>query len=220
VLKQTSFIHSFFLSSEDGQIRGTRTITLHREQKVSLSKFNSKNCVSVLMAFAVSGVAFAQEDIKAQLEQSAATSTAEKTDFATSANKEMDAAVKKLAKAMSDAEREREAVQLLCLSKKLSSARTLTEVAEYASAAMNVAIAENNLDMAEHEFRKIAVALQKTREFAAEGEACLGDGGSAPGVTSVDVSQGNLDDEDDTEPIDDGSTGLLGIDPPDTSPFE
>jgi uncharacterized protein YPO0396 len=187
---------------------------------VSLIKFNSKNCMSFLIALSVGGIASAQEDIKAQLEQSAATSSAEKMEFAGTANKEMDAAVKKLAKAMSDAEREREAVQLLCLSKKLSSARTLTEVAEHASEAMDAAIAENNLDRAEHEFRKIAVALQKTREFAAEGEGCLGDGGSAPGVTSVDVTRGNLDDEDDTEPIDDGSTGLLGIDPPDTSPFE
>jgi Fe2+ transport system protein B len=172
------------------------------------------------MALCLSPNANAGDDLRTQLEQSSETSSAEKQDFVSNANKEMEAAVKKLTKAMSDAEREREAVQLNCLSKKLSSARTLSEVAESASEAMNAAINENNLDKAEHEFRKIAVALQKTREFAAEGEACLGDAGSAPGVTSVDVSQGNLDDEDDTEPIDDGSTGLLGVDPPDTSPFE
>lgn len=164
--------------------------------------------------------AAAQDQLRSQLEQSSTTSSAEKREFAGDANKEMEAAVKKLAKAMSEAEREREAVQLNCLNKKLSSARTLSEVAESANAAMNAAIGENNLDKAEHEFRKIAVALQKTREFAAEGEACLGDAGSVPGVTSVDVSKGDLDDEDDTEPIDDGSTGLLGVDPPDTSPFE
>lgn len=162
----------------------------------------------------------AQDELRSQLEQSSATNPTEKRDFAADANREMEAAVKKLTKAMSDAEREREAVKLNCLNKKLSSARTLSEVAETASAAMNAAIGENNLDKAEHEFRKIAVALQKTREFAAEGEACLGDAGSAPGVTSVDVSKGDLDDDDDTEPLDDGSTGLLGIDPPDTSPFE
>ena len=158
--------------------------------------------------------------IRSQLEQSSLTSIEEKQEFALNANEEMNRAVKKLAKAMSDAEREREAVRLNCLTKKLSSARTLSEVAESANEAMDAAIKANDLDKAEHEFRKIAVALQKTREFAAEGEACLGDSGSASGVTSVDVSSGALDDLDDTEPFDDGSTGLLGIDPPDTSPFE
>jgi hypothetical protein len=188
---------------------------------VSLNQFRSSVITtSFVVALCLSPNANAEDDLRTQLEQSSETSPAEKQDFVSNANKEMEAAVKKLTKAMSDAEREREAVQLNCLSKKLSSARTLSEVAESASEAMNAAINENNLDKAEHEFRKIAVALQKTREFAAEGEACLGDAGSAPGVTSVDVSQGNLDDEDDTEPIDDGSTGLLGVDPPDTSPFE
>jgi saccharopine dehydrogenase-like NADP-dependent oxidoreductase len=179
-------------------------------------------CAAVfLLAAGLAPEALSQpEGIRAQLEQSTATSSSEKREFATDANKEMEAAVKKLSKAMADAEREREAVRLNCLSKKLSSARTLSEVAESASQAMNVAIDGNDLDKAEHEFRKIAVALQKTREFAAEGEACLGDAGSSPGVTSVVVSQGDLDAEDDTEPIDDGSLGLLGVDPPETSPFQ
>ena len=175
----------------------------------------------VLTGLMYSPDVFSQEDgIRAQLEQSGATTTSEKRDFAGQAQQEMEDAVKKLAKSMAEAEREREAVRLNCLTKKLSSARTLSQVAEAAQGAMEAALAENDQDKAEHEFRKIAVALQKTREFAAEGEACVGDSGSSPGVTSVDVTQGNLDDEDDTEPIDDGSTGLLGIDPPDTSPFE
>jgi hypothetical protein len=189
---------------------------------VSLNPKNSIGLITGLLLAALfqPSNANARDELRAQLEQSSETSPAEKKEFVSDANNEMEAAVKKLTKAMSDAEREREAVQLNCLSKKLSSARTLSEVAETASKAMNIAIDENNLDKAEHEFRKIAVALQKTREFVAEGVACWADAGSAQGVTSVDVSRGNLDDEDDTEPLDDGSTGLLGVDPPDTSPFE
>ncbi len=189
---------------------------------MSLNRIHTSGITASLLLVALfqPSTVNAEDQLRAQLEQSSETSPAEKQEFVTDANKEMEAAVKKLTKAMSDAEREREAVQLNCLNKKLSSARTLSEVAESASAAMNAAIDENNLAKAEHEFRKIAVALQKTREFAAEGEACLGDAGSAPGITSVEVSTGNLDDEDDTEPLDDGSTGLLGVDPPDTSPFE
>ena len=178
---------------------------------------------AMFLAAAVSQLpsAFAQDDgIRAQLEQSGSTTTDEKREFAVSAQAEMDRAVKQLAESMEDAEKDREAVRLNCLSKKLSSARTLSQVANAAKEDMDAAIAENQMDRAEHEFRKIAVALQKTREFAAEGEACVGDAGTSPGITSVDVSQGNLDDADDTEPLDDGSTGLLGVDPPDTSPFQ
>lgn len=189
---------------------------------MSLNTLKSGSIGALLLSATLfSFPALSQDDgIRAQLEQSGSTTTDEKREFATDAQQEMDRAVKKLAGSMEDAEKEREAVRLNCLSKKLSSARTLSEVANSAQEAMDAAIAQNDLDKAEHEFRKIAVALQKTREFAAEGEACVGDAGTSPGITSVDVSQGNLDDVDDTEPLDDGSTGLLGIDPPDTSPFQ
>jgi len=165
------------------------------------------------------------DDLKVVLEDSTQTTSAEKRKYADTAQKKMQSAVKQLSKAMEDAERDREAVRMNCLSKKLASAKTLAEVADSAQKAMETAINEapnddKAMERAEHEYRKIAVALNKSLQFAAEGEACLGESGSAEGVTSVDVTRGNLDDDDDTEPIDDGSSGLLGVDPPDTSPFE
>ena len=63
----------------------------------------------LILASLHSPMAFSQEDgIRARLEQSGATTSAEKRDFATQAQDEMGDAVKKLAKSMADAERERE----------------------------------------------------------------------------------------------------------------
>ena len=184
--------------------------------------------VAVIGLSAGSSTALAEpgsDDLKGILETSTETTVPEKRDYTESAQKQMKQAVKELSKAMEDAERDREAVRMNCLSKKLASAKTLSEVADAAQQAMEAAFKEapnddKAMERAEHEFRKVAVALNKSLQFAAEGEACLGESGSAEGVTSVDVTRGNLDDEDDTEPIDDGSSGLLGVDPPDTSPFE
>ena len=94
---------------------------------------------ALLLAAGVAHVprAIAQDDgIRAQLEQSGSTTTDEKRDFAVSAQAEMDRAVKQLAESMEDAEKDREAVRLNCLSKKLSSARTLSQVANAAGVAI------------------------------------------------------------------------------------
>jgi hypothetical protein len=85
---------------------------------------------------------------------------------------------------------------------------------------MTDALADGNDERAEHEFRKIAIALSKVRQFVAEAEACVGQGGAVDGDTDVTVDvQGITDDSDDTEGTDtDGE--IIGDDPPNTSPFE
>jgi|GEM_PF-5724806 len=123
-----------------------------------------------------------------------------------------------MASDLGDAEGDRAAARLECLTGKLSSTRTLNEVSQTAGEEMEAALQAGEVDRARHEFRKIGVALDRSRQYAAEAQNCLGERGATTGVTQVDIV-GLGDDRDDTEPLDDGS-GILGIDPPDATPFE
>ena len=93
------------------------------------------------------------------------------------------------------------------------------QVAGNANASMQDALASGDAERADHEFRKIGVALTKARQFKAEADACSGGDGVTPGVTEVEVTNEGLSESDDTEQIDDGNTGV-GDEPPGTSPFE
>ena len=124
---------------------------------------------------------------------------------------------------MEDAEREHDLVRSNCLTKKQAAVTALVEVAEQAQAQMNSNLAAGDIDKADFEFRKVAVALSKARQFSAEADACLGDSGTEPGVTDVQVTVEGLADGDDLEPIEDMPDDVdfeVGIDPPETSPFQ
>jgi hypothetical protein len=131
---------------------------------------------------------------------------------------EIQSYVDTMASDLGDAEGDRAAARLECLTGKLSSTRTLNEVSHQAGEEMELALQAGEVDRARHEFRKIEVALDRSRQYAAEAQNCLGERGASTGVTQVDIV-GLGDDRDDTEPLDDGS-GFLGIDPPDATPFE
>jgi hypothetical protein len=110
-----------------------------------------------------------------QLEQGSATTDKEKQDFATQAIAEMQNAVKSVGRKLEAAEKEGDDLKIQCLSKKLSGIRALSEVSEDAQVAMERAINSGDSRLADHEFRKIAVALSKVRQFMAEADACVGD---------------------------------------------
>ncbi len=52
----------------------------------------------------------------------------------------------------------------------------------------------------------------------AEADACMGDAGSAPGTSDVQVSQAGLTEGDDSQALDDYFL-VVGVDPADVSPF-
>ena len=154
------------------------------------------------------------------LEKTSETSPKDKEAFVESALSEIRSIAKTISKALEDAEREQNLVRSNCLTKKQASVSTLVEVAEKADSMMKVYLAEGDTEKAGFEFRKIAVALSKARQFAAEADAaCLGDAGSQPGVTDVQVTVEGLADGDDLAPIEDGNDDI-GVDPPETSPFQ
>jgi hypothetical protein len=157
-----------------------------------------------------------------QLEQSISLSDDEKRDFASQALVEMELAHKQVTKLLEGAERlkEDERAQVVeCLSAWNSKIWTLREVSLLAADSMEEAIITSRGSVANTEFRKVAAALSKVRQFLAEAQACTGDADAAPGVTSVDVVSAALSEADETELTDDGNVDV-GTDLPNTSPFQ
>ncbi|MDP6933053.1 MAG: hypothetical protein QGG40_09060 [Myxococcota bacterium] len=180
--------------------------------------------LSLLVGFGIAaigtGSAWAQDTVAGELAQSSTTTPKEKLEFASAALDEMRSAVKSSEKMLTNAQREDDVEMSQCLRNKMASMRALAEVSEGARGAMQEALASSNMERAEHEFRKVAVAVSKVRQFMAEAEACLGEGAARPGTTEVEVTvEGITDVEDDTVGSD-AEVGVVGVDPPQTSPFE
>ena len=165
------------------------------------------------------GVAHAQgTEASGQLEAAATTSPKEKMDFATSALAEMSSGEKTVRKLLESAQKEGDssASKVQCLNNKLASIRALQEVSAGANTSMQESLAANQNEMADFHFRKIAVAITKVRQFVAEAEACMGQGGTTGGTESVDITGDTL-----AENIDDYFYDVEDDVPaPDATPFQ
>ena len=172
---------------------------------------------AVALGFAV--VAHAQGvDATGQLEAAATTSPKEKLDFANASLQEMASAEKTVRKLLEQAEKEGASAtaKLQCLNNKLASIRALQEVSQGANGSMQEALAANQNELADFHFRKIAVAITKVRQFAAEAEACMGQGGTTGGTESIDITGDTL-----AENIDDYFYDMDDDVPaPDVTPFQ
>jgi hypothetical protein len=105
-----------------------------------------------------------------------------------------------------------------CVTTALTAARALQQVADGAAVSMNTALEANQLDRADHEFRKIAIASGKSRQLLATGDQCASGNDVRRANTSVEAMSALSDVGDDTQAI---TADLLdlGFDPPDVSPF-
>ena len=174
----------------------------------------------LLLASMLPLVAGAQETSAAgQIEQSSQTSPEEKIRFTDMALDEMRQSVKDVGKMMENAEREKNMVAIQCLTRKLTTMRALLEVSETSAVTLKQALADGEYESAEHEYRKIAIALSKVRQFRAEADACAGGGTAQPGTTSVEVIESALGADDETEAFD-FDEEAFGNQPPDTSQFQ
>jgi hypothetical protein len=161
-----------------------------------------------------------QSGMSGELERAAQVDPRDMTAFARSAIEEILGSTKSISRMVDQARRDGDMEELSCLESRLSYVRALLMVTERANGAMKESQASGMPDRAEHEFRKMAVAVSKVRQFMAEAEACLGEGGTTPGTTELDVNDGaGLEEEDPTAPLVDDSE-VVGVDPPNTSPFE
>ncbi len=164
--------------------------------------------LAAVLGSLVASPAFAQETgVSGELEQSATTTPREKTEFADGALAEIEAAVKTVEGLLKDAEsaKDKNAEVIECLTRKLTPMRALLEVSRQSSNTMKQFLASNDTVHADQEFRKVAVALTKSREFLAEAQACVGDTGVERGDSSATLTDGgeNNVDETDVPPIDD-----------------
>lgn len=165
---------------------------------------------ALLFVWALAPVAWAAAPgVVGELEQSSTTSPKEKVEFTRSAMEEMAASVKEVENLLEKAQREKNEEQIDCLTRKLTPMRSLVDISRQSNTLMQQALASNDAVHADQEFRKIAVALAKTREFLAEAKACVGSssGDKAKSVatysqTTQDLADGStLDDADLVTPL-------------------
>jgi len=133
------------------------------------------------------------------VEQAATISPKEKVDFTHSAVVEIEEAIKQVEKLLEQAEKDKNQEQIDCLTRKLTPMRALMDVARSSDNAMQTAMSVNDSVHADTEFRKVAVALEKVREFLQEALTCVGDttGEKANSVSSLNKTAEDLADESD-----------------------
>jgi len=164
--------------------------------------------------------AIAQDSgVMGDLERTATATPQEKLQYASDAADEQRAALQQVQKLLDDARRQGETERIECLNERLTQVRALAQVTELAETAMREALASGQRDRADHEMRKIAVALGKTRQLVVEAQACVDDSSVASGGgTSVTVEGGMSGEGNETDQV---TVDVMdqGFDPPQQSPF-
>lgn len=150
----------------------------------------------LLAALVVASPAWADTPgVSGTLEQSSSTSPKEKVEFAGSAIKEIEGAVGTVQKLLEQAEKDKNTEQIECLQRKLTPLKALLEVSKTSSNALQQSLAANDAVHADLEYRKIAVALSKARDFLAEAQACVGESGARRGDAVVSVDDAGVGEE-------------------------
>ncbi|MES2638241.1 MAG: hypothetical protein V4850_02115 [Myxococcota bacterium] len=169
-----------------------------------------------VMGLLLAAPAFAQTPgITGELEQSSTTSPKEKTQFTDAALAEIEDSVKTVEALLTAAEKEKNVEEIECLTRKLTPLRALLEVSRQSANTMRLSLASNDTVHADQEFRKVAVALTKAREFLAEAQACVGDTGVDRGDASstvTDNGENTIDADSDIPEIE------VPLDGPDSTP--
>ncbi len=144
-------------------------------------------------------------------------SSTQKTTFADKTTSELDGRVKRTLKLIEEASKKKDIILLNCLNDKLLSLRGLSKVAVDARDGLAEAIARENADLEEHNFRKLFIARDQGQVVASEAEACVGQvGTSFPGQTQVVMKyDGTAEADGDFGAAPGGNTR-----PPDASPID
>lgn len=172
-----------------------------------------------LVSALTSAPAWAQEGgFTSELERVADASPEEKVAYVEASVREIEDSHAIVQAMMDEARDARDNQTIQCVSGRLRDLTALESVSQQAERDMINAMGAQNFERASHEFRKVAVALQRSRMLLAEAERCVGGQELADGETSVQY----VGDEDD---VIFGDSGLdiddtdIGFDPPDVSPF-
>lgn len=148
----------------------------------------------LLLALCASPALAEPEGLSGVLEQSGATSPEQKLAFADEAVAEIQGAVKAVEKMLADEEKRKdpdtEAIE--CLQRRLTPLKVMLESAQGATATLKAASAAGDTVHADQEYRKVAVALSKARDFFTEAQTCVGDLGAVAGDNDVSLDEGGL----------------------------
>ena len=133
---------------------------------------------AVLLAFALSGAAWAQSGgIKSVLEQAATATPDEMREFATESLEIVQRNRTRVKELEEQAEKGGKAGVLTCLRPRVATSKTMVQVTQLAQGKLKAALAASDLDKARHEYRKIAVSSSNSEAIVAEAEQCSEDGG-------------------------------------------
>jgi len=179
-----------------------------------------RTLIGLALLFGAPAVALAQQPggISSELEKTASTSPEQKIAYAQKANADISADEKAVSEMLEKARKDQEAQVIECLLSRLTAIRALQSVSQRAEGAMKDAIDAGSEEKANHEFRKIAVAVAKSRQLRAEANRCSVSDESGGNATIVDWESfleeyGDVFDEYDLDELD------FGQDPPQVSPF-
>jgi hypothetical protein len=143
--------------------------------------------VSLCLSLVSVGPAFADAGAASEMSGQNLT-TKQKKEFGTKAVSELEASVRKLLKMVEDAQKANNLILLNCLNDKLGLIRGAQKAASDAEFALSEAAARENVDLIEHNFRKLYIARDQGMTLAAEADACVGQVGSFPGQTRMVVN--------------------------------
>ncbi len=141
----------------------------------------------------------------------------QKQEFAQVAVQELESATNRILRLIEEAQKKKDVVLLNCLNDKLGALRGLLKVAGDSKLNLAEAAARENLDLQEHNFRKLFIAQQQATTVTAEADACVGQVGIVTaGQTRVVVTvEGGTEGGESGGPASTGGSSR----PPDASPF-
>ncbi len=167
------------------------------------------------MLFASPGVALAADP--APSVPTASMSLDQKLAYAQNAVSEISQSVKGMEQMLEKARASKDAKSVGYLIPRVTAARALLQVSEAAVVAMAEAVESGNVERANHEFRKVSVAITKSRLLLAEAER----DGAEPQQVSGKTSMQFQDQLAESEPFEEVQINDLdvSVDPPPVSPF-
>lgn len=117
----------------------------------------------------------AQPDtLRVEAQDAANLSDKDKLSRAEESMAEMQKTLKDVLDKVGEARKERDLIKLNCINEKLTQVKALLRIAEQAYIALQEAVAKSAEEDAKHEYTKIEIARQRTKELRAEAEQCIG----------------------------------------------
>ena len=143
--------------------------------------------LGVLGCLLLGAPAYAQDAsgiILGEIEKNATTSPDEKLTYAETSNREIDEALKAVEELLNSAEdtKARE-----CITSRKSSITALKAVGQQAQSDMQAAFDRQDLVEFDHHFRKVAVAVSRTRMLRSEAERCVTGEQVSDGVVNINL---------------------------------